>query len=71
MRGPSLPAQLTGLVDGRRLTFTVSVNDTVEKKLVVLGPESVTFAHDPRMGPCPICVRPTASGALRRLTLKQ
>jgi hypothetical protein len=69
--GPSLPAQLTGLVDGRRLTFTVSVNDTVEKKLVVLGPETVTFARNPRMGPCPICVRSTASGALRSLTLKQ
>ncbi len=63
--GPSLPAQLTGLVDGRRLTFTVSVNDTVEKKLVVLGPESVTFGQTPRMGPCPICVRPRA-----RMTLK-
>ena len=69
--GPSLPAQLTGLVDGRRLTFTVSVNDTVEKKLVVLGPESVTFGRDPRMGPCPICVRPTATRTLSRLTLKQ
>jgi hypothetical protein len=56
--GPSLPAQLSGAVDGRRLTFTVSVNDTVEKKLVVLGPESVTFEREPRMGPCPICVRP-------------
>ena len=69
--GPSLPAQVTGLVDGRRLTFTVSVNDTVEKKLVVLGPESVTFARDPRMGPCPICVRPKASVAVSRLTLNE
>jgi hypothetical protein len=69
--GPPLPAQVAGVVDGRRLTFTVSVNDTVEKKLVVLGPESVTFARDPRMGPCPICVRPAASAASRRLTLNQ
>jgi hypothetical protein len=55
--GPSLPAQFAGVVDGRRLTFTVAVNDTVEKKLVVLGPVIVTFGEDPRMGPCPICDR--------------
>lgn len=62
--GPSLPAQLTGVVRGRIVTFTISVNDTVEKKLVVLGPESATFEQVPRMGPCPICVRPRS-----RLTL--
>jgi hypothetical protein len=56
--GPSLPAQLAGRVAGRQIVFTVAVNDTVEKKLVVLGPETVTFERDPRMGPCPICVRP-------------
>jgi hypothetical protein len=66
--GPSLPAQLAGVVDGSRLTFTVAVNDTVEKKLVVLGPESVTFDRDPVMGPCPICVRPSAGAAFSRLT---
>jgi hypothetical protein len=54
--GPSLPAQIAGTVEGRRLTFTVAVNDTVEKKIVILGPSIVTFARDPRMGPCPICV---------------
>jgi hypothetical protein len=54
--GPSLPAQLAGLVAGNQLVFTVAVNDTVEKKLVVLGPSTVTFKRDPRMGPCPICV---------------
>ena len=57
--GPSLPAQFAGVVDGRRLTFTVAVNDTVEKKLVVLGPVSVTYDVEPRMGPCPICDRRT------------
>jgi hypothetical protein len=55
--GPSLPAQLAGVLSGRQLTFTVAVNDTVEKKLVVLGPVTVTLGRDPRMGPCPICVR--------------
>lgn len=53
--GPALPAQLAGVLNGRRLTFTVAVNDTVEKKLVVLGPVAVTLGEDPRMGPCPIC----------------
>ena len=53
--GPSLPAQMAGVVEGRRLTFTVAVNDTVEKKLVVLGPSTVIFDRDPNMGPCPIC----------------
>jgi hypothetical protein len=67
--GPSLPAQLAGLVSGRQLTFTVAVNDTVEKKLVVLGPQTVTFERDPRMGPCPICIRPSAGS--RRLTLSE
>ena len=60
--GPPLPAQLAGLVAGRQLVFTVAVNDTVEKKLVVLGPSTVTFARDPKMGPCPICVRSRVTG---------
>ncbi|HEX6943517.1 MAG TPA: hypothetical protein VF128_11360 [Gemmatimonadaceae bacterium] len=55
--GPSLPAQFAGVVDGKRLTFTIAVNDTVEKKLVVLGPVIVTYGVEPRMGPCPICDR--------------
>ncbi len=55
--GPSLPAQFAGVLNGKSLTFTVAVNDTVEKKLVVLGPVSVTFGKEPRMGPCPICDR--------------
>jgi hypothetical protein len=69
--GPPLPAQLAGVVDGRLLTFTVSVNDTVEKKLVVLGPETVTFARDPRMGPCPICDRRSMKASRRVTGLSQ
>jgi hypothetical protein len=53
--GPRLPAQLAGVVTGRRLTLSVAVNDTVEKKLVVLGPVVVTYGREPIMGPCPIC----------------
>ncbi len=71
--GPALPAQLAGVVAGNRLTLTVAVNDTVEKKLVVLGPVNVYFGKQPNLGPCPICVTPRAlPGAppepVRRLT---
>jgi hypothetical protein len=53
--GPPQPAQFAGRVDGVRLTFTVTVNDTVENKVVVLGPTTVVLGQEPRMGPCPIC----------------
>ena len=56
--GPSLPAQFAGVVEGTRLTLTVAVNDTVQKKLVVLGPVTVTLGATPRLGPCPICQTP-------------
>jgi hypothetical protein len=56
--GPSVPARFTGKVSGATATVTVTVNDTVEKKTVVLGPVVVTLGVDPKMGPCPICRRP-------------
>ena len=56
--GPSLPAVFTGVVNGNRLTISVAVNDTVEKKLVSVGPVTVVLGREPRMGPCPICRRP-------------
>jgi hypothetical protein len=56
--GPELPAQFSGVVTGRTLTIAVAVNDTVQKKVVSLGPVTVTFGTDPRMGPCPICTVP-------------
>ena len=61
--GPSLPAVFTGVVNGNRLTISVAVNDTVEKKLVPLGPVTVVLGREPRLGPCPICRRP---GEIRR-----
>jgi hypothetical protein len=66
--GPSLPAVFTGVVNGNQLTISVAVNDTVEKKLVALGPVTVVLGREPRMGPCPICRRSGAMrpGALRR-----
>jgi hypothetical protein len=36
----------------------VAVNDTIEKKLVALGPVTVTFGREPRMQQCPICRTP-------------
>lgn len=53
--GPSLPAQFSGRVRGRILTLAIAVNDTVEKRIVALGPISVEYGRQPEMGPCPIC----------------
>jgi hypothetical protein len=53
--GPTLPAQLAGVVRGGTLTLTVAVNDTIEKRLVVLGPATVAHGVEAEMGPCPIC----------------
>ena len=53
--GPTMPAQFSGLVEGNTLTLAIAVNDTVQKKVVALGPVTVTWGKDPRLGPCPIC----------------
>ena len=58
--GPTQPARFTGTVQGNKLTMTVTVNDTTEKKTVVLGPVTVTFKETPHLGPCPICRTPKA-----------
>lgn len=56
--GPELPAQFSGRVTGRFLTLAIAVNDTVEKKLVALGPITVAYGRTPNLGPCPICTVP-------------
>ena len=53
--GPELPAVFTGVVNGNLLTLSVAVDDTVEKKLVPLGPVTVVLGREPRMQACPIC----------------
>jgi hypothetical protein len=53
--GPTLPAQFAGVVRNDRLTMTVAVNDTIEGKLVVLGPVTVELGREPEMAMCPIC----------------
>jgi hypothetical protein len=59
--GPTMPAQFAGVVAGGTLTLSVAVNDTIEKKLTLLGPVTLTFGKEPRMGPCPICRMPRLS----------
>lgn len=61
-----LPAQLSGAVSGNRFTFSIAVNDTVNRKPVVLGPITVSFGREPKMGPCPICRRPGDSLAMQQ-----
>ena len=57
--GPPLPADFTGVVSGSQLTLAVAVQDTVEKKVVTLGPVTLVLGREPRMQACPICRRPT------------
>jgi len=66
MIGPELPAQFSGRVSGRILTMAIAVNDTVEKKVVALGPITVVYSRTPNMGPCPICVTPRRIPSLSR-----
>jgi hypothetical protein len=65
MVGPPLPAQFSGRVAGRTLTLAVAVNDTVEKKVVALGPVSVIYGREPDLGPCPICRKPRPAGSVK------
>ena len=71
--GPSLPAQFSGRVTGRILTLAIAVNDTVEKKVVALGPITVQFGRAPEMGPCPICRAPrvVAAGIMSELVRRK
>jgi len=56
--GPAVPARFVGRLDGATATLTITVNDTVQHQTVTLGPVSVTYGHDPKLMPCPICRRP-------------
>ena len=55
-RGITHPAIFTGEIVGRRMTLRVSLTDTAR----ALGPVSLTYGKEPKMGPCPIC-RATAA----------
>lgn len=56
--GPPMPAELAGVLHGIDLTMTVAVNDTIEGRLVVLGPATVRLGREPQMQVCPICESP-------------
>ena len=49
------PFRVSGVVRGRVMTLSVAVDDTVERKLEILGPATLTLGRDASMGPCPIC----------------
>ena len=53
--GPTMPATFAGQIRNGTLTMTVAVNDTIQRQLTVLGPVSVVYGREARMGPCPIC----------------
>jgi len=61
--GPTVPARFTGRLDGDKVTITATIDDTVQQKQVVLGPVTVTYGADAKLGPCPICRRPIITKA--------
>ena len=56
--GPTVPAHFTGQVLGNTLTVSATVNDTVAKTIVTLGPAKLVLGKTPSMGTCPICAVP-------------
>jgi len=50
-RGIIHPATFTGQIIGQTMTLTVSLTDTTR----VLGPVTLIYGKEPKMGPCPIC----------------
>ena len=56
--GPAVPARFVGDVAGATVRVTITVDDTVNKQTVVLGPVIASYGKDPRLMPCPICKRP-------------
>ena len=50
-RGITHPATFSGQIVGQSMTLTVSLTDTAR----VLGPVTLVYGKEPKMGPCPIC----------------
>ena len=57
--GIFLPARFAGDVELLALALTITVDDTVNHRTVVLGPIRLRWGVRPEMGPCPICASPT------------
>jgi hypothetical protein len=58
-RGIIHPALFTGQIVGRSMTLTVTLTDTAR----TLGPVTLVFGKEPKMGVCPICRSPHEKGA--------
>ncbi len=50
-RGIIHPARFTGQIVGQTMTLTVTLTDNAR----VIGPVTLTYGKEPKMGPCPIC----------------
>jgi hypothetical protein len=61
-RGITHPASFTGHIVGQTMTLTVTLTDIAR----VLGPVTLIYGKDPKMGPCPICRVPKAARAGHR-----
>ncbi len=56
-RGITHPASFTGRIVGETMTLTVTLTDNAR----VLGPVTLIYGKEPKMGPCPICRVPRKS----------
>ena len=59
-RGVLHPATFSGQVVGKTMVLTVSLTDTAR----VLGPVTLIYGTEPKMGPCPICRVPKPAAAI-------
>src|SRR3954467_7100162 len=50
-RGITHPSTFTGQIVGQTMTLKVTLTDTGQ----MLGPVTLTYGKEPKMGPCPIC----------------
>ncbi|MFL5483663.1 MAG: hypothetical protein ACJ8AK_15885 [Gemmatimonadaceae bacterium] len=50
-RGILHPAKFSGEINGQTMTLTVMLTDTNR----LLGPVTLIYGNEPKMGPCPIC----------------
>jgi hypothetical protein len=55
-RGIVHPARFSGQISGHTMTLTVVLTDNDRQ----VGPVTLTFGKEPKMGPCPICRVPKA-----------
>jgi hypothetical protein len=48
-----MPAQLSGLVEGNTLTFAIAVSDTIQHRVISLGPQVVVLGQPANIVVCP------------------